>query len=127
MHHPNPTGPDEATIVFTFGGEQFRVDLTNELFVLSRHDPVTGIWVDEARVTPHAAMVLAAVGADIDFNTSDRTTPHGGRVVPFVKPDHRPSPDAQPACLDASHACVRNHPSHTTSRAVTMSTATWKS
>jgi hypothetical protein len=104
MNHHNM----DTTMVFTIAEDHYRVDLTDELLVLSRHDPVTGIWMDEARVTPHAAIVLAAIGAELDLSNHDST--HVGQVVPFKRSDRQPPPDTQPNDLDRVDRRGRIHP-----------------
>ena len=106
----NEHGTD-TTMVFTIDADHYRVYLTDELLVLSRHDPVTGIWIEEARVTPHAAIVLAAIGAELDLTTSNHDVCHVGRVVPFKRADRQPLPDTQPNGLDRVDRSGRHHPS----------------
>jgi hypothetical protein len=114
----------DTTMVFTIAEDHYRVDLTDEVLVLSRHDPVTGIWMDEARVTPHAAMVLAAIGAELDLSNHDST--HVGRVVPFKRSDREPPRNTRSGALDGVDRSGRNHPAAGSADHAAM-TATGKS
>jgi hypothetical protein len=121
MNHHNM----DTTMVFTIDEDHYRVDLTDELLVLSRHDPVTGIWIDEARVTPRAAIVLAAIGAELDLSDHDST--HVGRVVPFKRSDREPPCDTRSGALDGVDRSGRNHPSAVSRADHAAMTATGKS
>ena len=116
----------DTTMVFEIDADHYCVDLTAEVLVLSRHDPVTGIWVDEARVTPRAAMVLAAIGADLDLKTSNHDSTHVGRVVPFIRADREPPRDTRSGALDGVDRRGRNHPAAGSADHAAM-TATGKS
>jgi hypothetical protein len=112
----------DSTVVFMFDGEQFHVELTDDLLVLKRYDPHTGTWVQEARVTPRAATMLATIAADLDLDTiAGHLSPAGQVVVPFEPSARRRQPDAQPGAVVGQRR-VRTHP--TATRGVTAPDAT---
>ena len=120
------TRPADTMMVFEIDADHYRVGLTDELLVLSRHDPVTGIWIDEARVTPRAAIVLAAIGVELDLKTSNHDSTHVGRVVPFIRADREPPRDTRSGALDGGDRSGRNHPAAGSADHTAM-TATGKS
>ncbi len=121
------TDRSATTAVFTIDGNDVRVDLTDDILVLHRHNPATGMWIEEARATPRAAVMLAALGAELDLDTTNHQPDSAGRVVPFHRPGRGHPPVPPPSPVAGDERSVETHPSSARRTVAANATATRES